>query len=1029
MSRLHIEKVLQNELVQELTERGWDEGVGYKSASKYDTKRALYTEDVLTWLKTTEPGEYAKIKAMHNGEADEKLIKRLIDVLEQQGTISILRRGFDYLNAHFPMCAFPPNSDLNPSEAVRYRQNILRVAPELEYSEHNERRLDVGFFLNGIPVATAEMKTDNTQTIDDALRQYCEDRPPKDEKTKKDEPLLKWKRGAIVHFAISSSEVQMTTRLDGPKTVFLPFNRGNDGGAGNRPGSGINYMWEEVLTRDAWLNILGNFVCIETRKKAESGKIVRKETLLFPRYHQWDAVTKLVAAAREEGPGQRYLVQHSAGSGKSNTIMWLAHRLANLHNDADKKVFDSTFIVTDRTNLDDQLAETVKQFDNKAGLITRIGDESASKAQQLKDALDKGTPIIIVTLQTFPFVLDTLQGNEDWQKRNFAIIADEAHSSQAGATAQKVREMLGLTPEDGDITADDALAASMAQKANPKNISYFAFTATPKKRTIEIFGRKGLDGKPASFHVYTMRQAIEEGFILDVLEDYMTFETAFRLATSDGSAVVPKSDAAKVIRRYLDLHSYTIQQKIAVIVAHFRETVAKELSGHAKAMIVTASREAAIRYKIQIDKYLASEGFTDVKTLVAFSGEVSLSEDFPGTYRESAMNGIKEEIPEAFDTNEYQVLIVAEKYQTGFDQPKLCAMYVDKKLEGLAAVQTLSRLNRTYNGPLGKKETAYVLDFINDRERIKEAFLPYYETAEIDTPTDPNAVYDLARKIDDFGIPRLYSEADIETFAQELFKQSKSDKQKQTTLNNLIAPVANRYMVRAKEARDDGDTQFEDEAKIFRKDLSTYVRLYRFLSQIYNFENLDIAKREAFYEWLARNIREKQTGERPDISSVQLTHFTIKETFRGQIRLDGNKMLEGGDGVGRKIARVKQYGPLQDVVDLMNEFFGGNTTEDNRITMIAGVFDRAISNETIQAQAKNNTLDKFMLGNINSMLKRFLTETYVEEADNNTENTRQLGEMRSVLSEEEKLKMFTDSMGRAVFDYLRESGGGPASRQ
>ncbi len=1022
MARLHIEKVLQNELVRELTERGWVEGNGYRSAGKYDTKRALYTEDALTWLKTTEAGEYAKVKAMHNGETDEKLLKRLIDVLDQQGTIAVLRGGFDYLNAHFPMCAFPPNSNLNPGEAVRYQQNILRVVPELEYSEHNDRRIDVGFFLNGIPVATAEMKTENTQTIDDALRQYCEERPPKDEKTKKDEPLLKWKRGAIVHFAISSREVQMTTRLAGPKTVFLPFNRGYNGGKGNPPGSGINYMWEQILARDTWLDILGNFVCIETRKKVEDSKIVRKETLLFPRYHQWDAVTQLVGKAKSEGPGQRYLVAHSAGSGKSNTIMWLAHRLANLHDDADKKVFNTTFIVTDRTNLDDQLAATVKQFDNKAGLIARIGDDSASKSQQLKDALDKGIPIVVVTLQTFPFITEALQGDENWKNRAFAIIADEAHSSQTGETAKKIREILGLSPEDGDLGLDDALAAGMDRRANPKNISYFAFTATPKKRTVEIFGRKGADGKPAPFHTYTMRQAIEENFILDVLENYATYEQAFKLATKAGETIVPKGKAAQLIKNFGLLHPYAIGQKVAVIVAHFRETVAKELKGHAKAMVVTSSREAAVRYKIQIDKYLADEKITDVKTLVAFSGEVEMIEGFPGKYRESTMNDIGDaDIPEGFDTDEYQVLIVAEKYQTGFDQPLLCGMYVDKKLEGLAAVQTLSRLNRTYDGNFGKKDTVFVLDFVNETEWIKEAFLPYYDKAEIDTPTDPNDVYDLARKIDDFGMPHLYTAQDIEDFAQELFEQSKSDKQKQTTLNNLIAPVADKYLARLKKAEGANDTQEVDAAVIFRKDLATYVRLYRFLSQIYNFGNLDIAKREAFYEWLGRNIREKQTGERPDISSVQLTHFALNQTHKGAITLDGKAPISGGDGAGSKVARVKEYGTLQEVIELMNEFFGANTTEDNRVTMIAGVFDRAIANETIQAQAKNNTPDKFMLGSIGTLVKQFLTETYVEEAEKNSENTRQLSDMRSVLSEDEKLTMFTEAMGRAVFDYLREN--------
>ncbi|HVA29212.1 MAG TPA: DEAD/DEAH box helicase family protein [Candidatus Baltobacteraceae bacterium] len=1028
MPRLHIEKVLQKELVRELTERGWDEGVGSKEAGRYDRKRALYTQDVLTWLKATESAEYAKVQAMHNGETDEKLLKRLSDVLEQRGTIDVLRNGFDYLNAHFPMCASKPNSTLNPSEAVRYDHVMLRVVQELEYSDNNEKRLDLGFFVNGIAVATSEMKTENTQTIDDAVRQYCEDRPPKDPKTKKEEPLLKWKRGAIVHFAISSREVRMTTKLEGPKTNFLPFNQGNHGGAGNPAESGINYMWEQVLNRDAFLDILGNFVCMETRKKIEGGEIVRKQTLLFPRYHQWDAVTKMVAAAKAEGAGQRYLIQHSAGSGKSNTIMWTAHRLANLHDAADKRVFDTTFVVTDRTVLDDQLADTVKQFDNKAGVIARIDGEKATKTAQLKDALGKGVPIIIVTIQTFPFVLDSIQGSQEWQGRKFAIIADEAHSSQTGTTAQKVRELLGVTDEEGDLTLDDDLAARAELMAHPKNLSYFAFTATPKPRTIEIFGRKGPDGKPAPFHSYTMRQAIEEGFILDVLQNYMTYEAAYRVATSEGENIVPKGETAKLIARMQQLHTYTIHQKIIVIVSHFRETIAKELNGHAKAMIVTDSREAAVRYKKQIDAHFAEMGYTNLKALVAFSGELSLDKDFPGTYRESTMNNIGGvDIPEAFDTDEYQVLIVAEKYQTGFDQPLLCGMYVDKKLEKLAAVQTLSRLNRTYKGPFGTKTAAFILDFVNDQERIKEAFLPYFETAEIDAPTDPNVVYDLAKTIDEFGVPHLYTANDIETFGNELFAQGKSDSQKQTALNNLIAPVADRYTERLRKAQDEGDSEEVSKGTIFRKNLTTFVRLYRFLSQIYNFESLDIAKREAFYEWLGRNIREKQTGERPDISGVQLTHFSLKKTFEGTIELAGKKMLETGDGAGSAVARVKSFAPLREVIDLMNEFFGSTITEENQIRMVAGVFERGTLDSTLAAQARNNPHEKFAIGDAASRIKTWMTETYLDAVDKNSENTRQMGEIKTILSEDDKFEAFSKAMIRALYDSLAKAPTPPGS--
>lgn len=1018
MPGLHTEKVLQNEMVRELLARGWVSGTGYKAQGTYDLRRALYSEDVLVWIKATEPEAYAKVQAMHNGDTDKKILDRLVEVIEKYGTIHVLRKGFDYVNAHFSMFAPKPSSGLNASEAERYAHNVLRVVPELEYSEHNGNRLDFGFFLNGIAVATGEMKTENAQTIDDAIRQYCEDRPPKDPKTKKDEPLLKPKRGAVVHFAISSREVKMTTALAGQKTIFLPFNQGNNNGAGNPPETGVNYLWEQVLDRHAWLDILATFVCIDKRSKFEDGKKITKERVLFPRYHQWDAVTKLVAAAKAEGPGNRYLVEHSAGSGKSNTIMWLAHRLANLHDDADTKVFNTTFIVTDRTNLDDQLAETVKQFENTPGLIARIDGVKASKSEQLLAALEARSPIIIVTLQTFPFVLEELQNAEELRAKSFAIIADEAHSSQAGATAQKVRELLGLRIDEGEVGLDDFLAAEMTNTAQPKNLSYFAFTATPKKRTLELFGRIGADGKPAAFHAYTMRQAIEEGFILDVLENYVTWKMAVKLSTAEGRIEVPKSETAKLIMRMVKLHSYTISQKIAIIVSHFRETVLRELSGHAKAMIVTDSREAAVRYKLQIDRYFVDEKITDLKALVAFSGEVELN-DLPGPFTEGNMNELQgADIPEAFDTKEYQVLIVAEKYQTGFDQPLLCAMYVDKKLENLAAVQALSRLNRTYDGPFGTKERVFVLDFVNDTEQIKEAFLPYYQGAEIDTPTDPNSVYDLKQKIDDYGMPALYIEAEIEKFANELFNQARSEQQRQTILNNLMGPIAQRYVERLAQARDGNDEEAIAAAGIFRKDLGTFVRLFRFLAQIYDFENVALAKREQFYEWLSRAIRERQTGERPDISSVKLDVVTFRRNFEGKISLDRHAPIRGGDGGGSRVARIKQFAPLQEVIDLMNEFFGETTSEETRLSMLAGIFEKSSEDQTLEAQAKNNSLEKFAIGSIKDQLKNHMTETYVEEVGKHAESTRQMTEMRTVLSEEEKFDQFTRAMARALYQHF-----------
>ncbi len=1033
MPGMHTERILHNEIVNELVARGWLLGEGSKTAGKYDLKRALYSEDVITWLSTVKATEYAKAKAMHNGGTEQKVLSRLADVLDKRGTIDVLRNGFADVPAKFDMCAFPPNTSLNPSELERSKKVILRVVPELQYSESNENRLDLAFFVNGMPVATAELKTDNTQTIDDAVKQYRLDRPVKDPVTKKNEPLLMPKRGAIVHFAVSSSRVKMTTQLAGYKTHFLPFDRGNHGGQGNPPGEGVNYLWEQILTRDTWLDILKSFVCTEKKKSiSPTGKVEPKEILLFPRYHQWDAVTQMVETARAEGAGHRYLIQHSAGSGKSNSIMWLAHRLAHLYDTSNKKVFDTVFVLTDRTVLDDQLAVTVQQFDHQLGTIARIDDKGASKSAQLAKALDQRAPIVIVTLQTFPFVTDAIEGAPDWKDRNFAIIADEAHSSQSGQSAKRIREILGMGEEEGDVGVDDALAAEMASRAHHKNISYFAFTATPKHKTLQLFGRKGPDGKPVPFHVYSMRQAIEEEFILDVLANYTTYDMAYKVATRDGKDYdVPKGEAAKLIARMARTHSYTIRQKVAIIVEHFRETVAPLLSGHGKAMVVTDSREAAVRYKKQIDEYILEKKYTDLHTLVAFSGEVKIDKDFPGTYTESKMNNLKGmDIPEAFGSDEYQVLIVAEKYQTGFDQPLLCGMYVDKKLDGVAAVQTLSRLNRTYRGPFGEKTSTYIIDFVNDAEQIKESFLPYFETAHIQDVSDPNNVHDLINTIDAYGMPTCYTGADIETFAQAYFEETKAGDQSQTRLTKMLHPFRDRFLERLAKARGADDTQAVDEAMIFRKNLTSFTRLYRFLSQIYDFGDASVAKREIFYDWLGRNIREIETGEKVDISNVAMTHLKITKKTDGKISLAGwQAPIPGGSAIGTAVAKIKAHSPLSEVIDLMNEFFCTNITEESQITMIGGVWTKLNQDTSLNAQAKNNSLEKVFLGDAKPKITTWMNETHLEETERNEANSREMDQMKSILSDEERMGRFAKAMIEAFYKTVNSGAQPPLMPQ
>ena len=727
MAEVLKEKTYEVELVRELRSRGWLEG----KDEKYDRDMALYPEDVFGWIEDSQPKEYAKVTGAANGNGERLLLERLSKTIQENGTLAVLRNGFKRINARFDMCAFMPNQGMNTETLERHTKVRCRVVRQVHYSTINGNSIDVVLFVNGIPVATLELKTDFTQTVQDAIDQYRNDRLAKDPKTGHIEPLLLQRRGAVVHFAVSTDEVHMTTALAGRSTAFLPFNLGEDGGAGNPPnpaGYKISYLWERVLAREPWLNILDRFAYSEKTDEIVSGRKVETEHVIFPRYHQWDAVTKLIDAALVEGPGHNYLVEHSAGSGKSKTIMWLAHRLSNLHNEHDEKVFDSVIVVTDRTVLDDQLQRQIVQAEHKTGVVKRIGSEGP-KSTQLRDALVNRTPIIIVTLQTFPPALKFIAEMPSLAGRSFAIIADEAHSSQTGEAAKKVRELLGITEEspgegeDEELSAEDVLLAAMARRAEAKNISYFAFTATPKPKTLDIFGRLDAAGHKAAFHEYWMKQAIEEGFILDVLQNYTTYRFLYRLAIRDeksGEFVVPKSETAKLIARWEKLHPSNVAQKVQIIVEHFRESVKPLINGKAKAMIVCGSRKAAVKYKLAVDKYAKEKGYHDIQALVAFSGEVTDVDEAPGqSFTENSMNQLrKESIPEAFKGDSFQVLIVAEKFQTGFDQPLLVAMYVDKKLAGINAVQTLSRLNRIYERDGVKKTATYVLDFEREQAKI-----------------------------------------------------------------------------------------------------------------------------------------------------------------------------------------------------------------------------------------------------------------------------------------------------------------------
>jgi len=968
MSTLHKEVTFEGEIVGHLTTAGgWLEG----DPKKYDRKLALYPEDVIGWIKDTQPAEYDKIKSTQNGATDSIILERLAKAIQEEGPLAVLRQGFKRVNARFSMCVFKPGHGLNPETLEKYGKVRCRVVRQVRYSENNENSIDLVLFVNGVPVSTIEVKTDFTQSVKDATKQYQFDRLHKDPKTGRVEPLLTFNRGALVHFAMSTDEVRMTTFLDGPKTVYLPFNLGNGGAAGNPPnpeGHRTAYLWERIFQRDAWLEILEKFVHLEKSSKTVAGKKITTERIIFPRYHQWDAVRNLIVTAKAEGAGKKYLVQHSAGSGKSNTIMWLAHQLSSAHDAADKKLFDSIIVVTDRQVLDDQLQATISQFEHKDGVVKRITKEG-SKSAQLAEALKNKTPIIIVTIQTFPHALESIGELDDVSKRSFAVIADEAHSSQTGEAAKKLREALGITDtakgDEGEaVSAEEALLAQMSKRAASKNISYFAFTATPKPKTMELFGRIGADKKPTPFHVYSMQQAIEEGFILDVLQNYTTYEIAYKLATitdKAGEVVVPTGEAAKVIKKYAKLHPHNIEQKVQIIVEHFRETVQPQLDGRAKAMVVCDSRKAAVRYKLAIDKYIATKGYS-LATLVAFSGEVT--DEVGGvkeTYTEPGMNNLKgESIPEAFAGDLYQVLLVAEKFQTGFDQPLLVAMYVDKKLANIAAVQTLSRLNRTFERDGVKKDATYVLDFVNNAEDILKAFLPYYRVAQLSGVTDPDIIHDLQSKLDKANI---YTNDDVERYFVAYMKaqQAKNGEKSQGLLKAALDPVVERYRAWVEKAKHEDDTESVERAEIFKKNVAEFVRAYGFLSQIYDYGDSDLEKRSLFFAGLTRLLKNDQDDNEIDLSDVQMTHYNTKVSFAGHIVLNDGTTVELApmSTIGTAKAWQQKYGPLAEVIKIMNEILGSGIDDEHQVAFLVATAQKLTEVESLRDQALHNSREQF----------------------------------------------------------------------
>ncbi|MEC4841099.1 DEAD/DEAH box helicase family protein [Mycobacteroides chelonae] len=988
MAQQHHESAFEGEICEYLAERGWHYS---DTDGGYDRELALFPDDVFEWLAATQPEQLRKrVEPELTGEALKKARAGVLSTLVKQlgadpkangGTLSVLRRGFKDLNAQFAMCQFRPNTTLNETTKARYDAVRLRVMRQVHYSTQNSNSIDLVFFVNGIPVATAELKTDlSVQNVTDAVLQYKHHRLPKGE------PLLQFGSRALVHFAVSNSEVQMTTKLAGKNTVFLPFNRGNHGHAGNpanpHGGSPTAYLWREILDRDTWLDILGRFLHLQIDEKIDpvNNKKVRTQRMLFPRYHQWDVVTRLVANARRNGPGQRYLVQHSAGSGKTNSISWLAHRLSVLHDDANKPVFDSVIVITDRNVLDAQLQEAIRQIDRTPGVVTHIAGLGGAKSQELAEALTGGTKIIIVTIQTFPYALQLIQEQADLKGKSFAIIADEAHSSQAGEASKRLKAALSSSEledldDGGSIDAEDVLAAEMAARAESKNLSFFAFTATPKAKTLELFGHKSsTNAAPHPFHLYSMQQAIEEGFILDVLRNYTPYKTAFRLThhgqtfqTVDTAAsgtvqvsgeptgdLVDKSAAIKSVMNWVKLHPTNISQKVAIIIEHFRDNVAWRLDGKAKAMVVTSSRKAAAHYKLAFDKYIAEHQYTDIAALVAFSGEVTDPDSGLEKVTEYSMNpGLKgRDLRDAFATDEYQVMLVANKFQTGFDQPLLVAMYVDKRLSGVAAVQTLSRLNRTASS----KDQTFVLDFANDADEIVEAFEPYYDTTTLADVTDPNIVHQTVNKLDAAGI---YQESEVNGLVADYLKYAHQAGKGHEALNKWLKPAQDVYRDRERQARDHDDSLALEELDLFRKDIGTFLRQYDFLSQIVNYEDAAIEKLSIYLRFLAPTISSEQLHHDIDLSSVDFDYLAQHAGQAADGKLSGGVMLEPAKAGGTGTARDPELVALEQVIAQINDLFSGEHPDSSVHNVVTHIKDRLEESETLQQQAQNNSLAQF----------------------------------------------------------------------
>ena len=980
------------------------------SSDDFDADRAFEPARVLSFIQKTQSKLWDSLKSIHGDDTEKVVLDDLYKTLETQGMLNVLRYGFKSYGKKIKVAFFAPSTNLNPETLELYASNVLSFTRQLYFSNKDKKSLDVVLFLNGLPVITMELKNPlSGQTVENAKSQYKADRDPK-------EKLFEFKKRALVHFAVDQDLVFMTTRLSGNKTFFLPFNLGCDGGAGNPPapdgGYRTAYLWKKVLQSDSLLDILGRFMHLQIEDKkvvTDKGiKKIRKETMIFPRYHQLDAVRKLVKHSQESGAGKNYLVQHSAGSGKSNSIAWLAHRLSSLHNKDDEKIFDTVVVITDRRVLDQQLQDTIYQFEHKQGVVQKINEDT----RQLVKALSTGTPIIISTVQKFPFVTETIEklnkeegegsASLSTKGKRFAVIVDEAHSSQSGETAMEMKYVLnkdGIEEAaaeyvvENDEDDEDLVIRSMLKRGRQSNISFFAFTATPKYKTKHVFNEPGDSGEPP-FHEYTMRQAIEERFILDVLKNYTTYETYFRIVQSaEDDSNVERKKAARALARFLTLHPHNIAQKTEVMIEHFRTSVQHKIGGRAKAMVVTDSRLHAIRYKLSFDQYIKDKGYTDIRTLVAFSGTVE-DPDIPGKkFTEVGMNeGISErELPEQFDTEEYRVLLVADKYQTGFDQPYLHTMYVDKKLSGIQAVQTLSRLNRSATG----KEDTFVLDFRNTRDEIFKAFKPFYEVTQAEELTDPQHMYRLQAQIEE---KQVVFESEVQQLCAIYFapkrKESVHDHAK---MNGILDLALDRF-----KALD------EIEQEELKGLFVNFRNMYAFLSQVIPYQDSDLEKLYTYLRFLLTKLPRRASGPAYHLEDeVELEYYRLQKRSEGRIDLGRGESqpLKGPSDVGTASGGDDEI-LLSELIDLLNERFGTDFTEADQL-FFDQIESEAKADDNLKQAAKVNSMADFL-----QIFKKSFEGLVIDRMEGNEDIFGRL------MSDPEFRDLAQDNLGQKIYKIL-----------